>query len=180
MTSGLLHYKKHKCTGFSPFYMYMVHGWHARTLTEVIAEDDVDMDVHVESHHQNDGLEEAAATECEIDVEINEVRQHIKKMQDRQRKEYQKKHAGKKCLLLETKYFYNQITGDKDEHEAIRASVVSSMSDVEPGMDENGTWGTDLEIQAAAKFFGIRIYVYSNQTWQIFNPNKSLVCTNMY
>ena len=96
---------KHKSTGFSPFYV--VHGWHARTVTDLIAEGKTEDITEAE---------EEEATEIEIDIEMEEITRHvvqlqknreefeniaaanIKKAQSRQKNDYNKRHAGKKVF----------------------------------------------------------------------------------
>ncbi len=83
------------------------------------------------------------------------------------------------CLF---RCFSAAITGDQSEHMALRIAVVSSMAEKQNAMDQDGTWGTDLEIQAASDLFNCRIhvYMYSDKIWQTFEPINAVVCINMY
>ncbi len=111
---------KHKSTGFSPFYV--VHGWHARTVTDLIAEGKTEDITEAE---------EEEATEMKIDIEMEEIAGHVvqlqkngekfeeieaanKNAQSRQ-KNYNKRHAEKKVFSAGDKVLlYKDRRGGKD------------------------------------------------------------------
>eukprot|EP00102_Acyrthosiphon_pisum_P021598 XP_016658808.1 PREDICTED: uncharacterized protein LOC107883393 isoform X2 [Acyrthosiphon pisum] len=95
------------------------------------------------------------------------------------------------CLYRALSYW---ITGTEDNHMEIRkriAEVVKTNINInhyiggddkigiyleKNKIDNNGVWGTDVEIFAAAQLLKTSIYVYATttNTWQLFNKNLNL------
>ena len=64
------------------------------------------------------------------------------------------------------------FSGEQDNHDIIRALVVSFMETPNNDMDRLGTSGTDEEIQHAVEELKINVHIFMAQRneWQVFSP----------
>ena len=69
------------------------------------------------------------------------------------------------------------VTGSQIDHDLFRAFIVSRMGkNMEIGINELGTWGTDRELEVCSELLKTNIHVFhlGRQEWQLFQPSDEI------